>query len=131
MHPNLEEVIGGRYRIFRALGSGGFGRTYLAQDEHKHNHSCVVKLLQPQSCHPGVLERARELFKQEAKILHQLGDQHPQIPQLLAYFEENQQFYLVQEYIEGHPLSEEFTCHNSGEVLKVTFNQHFAHRINP
>ncbi|NEP00268.1 MAG: ABC transporter substrate-binding protein [Symploca sp. SIO2E9] len=123
MLSNLEEVIGGHYRIVRFLGSGGFGQTYLARDHRRHDCYCVIKLLQPQSCHPGVLERARELFEQEAKILHQLGDQHPQIPQMLAYFEENQQFYLVQEYIEGHPLSEEFTCHNSGEVLKVTFNQ--------
>ncbi|NEO31192.1 MAG: ABC transporter substrate-binding protein [Symploca sp. SIO3C6] len=123
MHPNLEEVIGGRYRIFRILGSGGFAQTYLAQDEHKHNRCCVVKLLQPQSCHPGVLGKARELFKQEAKILHQLGDKHPQIPQLLADFEENQQFYLVQEYIEGYPLSEELTCHQQAEESQATFNQ--------
>lgn len=123
MGPNPEEVIGSRYRIFRALGSGGFGYTYLAQDQHKHNHSCVVKLLQPQSCHPDVLDKARDLFKQEAKILHQLGDRYSQIPQLLANFEENQQFYLVQEYIEGYPLSEELSCHQPSGLLKATFNQ--------
>ena len=32
---------------------------------------------------------------------------HERIPQLLAYFEENQEFYLVQEYIYGHDLDEE------------------------
>ncbi|HAJ60425.1 MAG TPA: serine/threonine protein kinase, partial [Cyanobacteria bacterium UBA8543] len=32
---------------------------------------------------------------------------HDQIPQLLAYFEEGEEFYLVEELIIGHPLSEE------------------------
>ncbi|MEW6499027.1 MAG: serine/threonine-protein kinase, partial [Cyanobacteriota bacterium] len=49
---------------------------------------------------------ARRLFETEAEILEKLG-RHGQIPQLLAYFEQNQEFYLVQEYIEGHPLSDE------------------------
>ena len=39
-------------------------------------------------------------------MLEKLG-KHSQIPQLLAYFEENQEFYLVQEFIKGHPLSAE------------------------
>ncbi|MBC6477272.1 MAG: protein kinase [Hormoscilla sp. GM7CHS1pb] len=41
-------------------------------------------------------------------MLEKLGS-HRQMPQLLAHFEENQQFYLVQEYIEGKELSHEIT----------------------
>jgi serine/threonine protein kinase len=52
------------------------------------------------------LKLARRLFSTEAEILEKLGN-HTQIPQLLAYFEEKQEFYLVQELIEGHPLSDE------------------------
>lgn len=68
--------------------------------------SCVVKQLRPSSSSPRVLEMARELFKREAKTLGQLGD-HPQVPRLLDYFEAEQQFYLVQEYVKGFTLKQE------------------------
>jgi serine/threonine protein kinase len=44
------------------------------------------------------LQTARCLFNSEAKTLEKLGD-HDQIPQLLAYFEEDK-FYLVEEFID-------------------------------
>jgi serine/threonine protein kinase len=47
---------------------------------------------------------ARRLFQLEAETLERLG-KHDQIPQLLAYFEQDEEFYLVQELIVGHPLS--------------------------
>jgi serine/threonine-protein kinase len=68
----------------------------------------VVKQLKPASNDPSLLTTARRLFKTEAESLTKLG-KHDQIPQILAYFEENQEFYLVQEFIEGHPLSHELT----------------------
>ena len=105
MHPN---ILRGRYKIVGSLGSGGFGETFLAQDQDLPGHpQCVVKQLKPQSNHPFVLQTSRRLFDQEAKILHQLGN-HDQIPTLLAHFEENQEFYLVQELIIGHDLKQEF-----------------------
>jgi serine/threonine protein kinase len=55
-----------------------------------------------------VLQQVRRLFQTEAETLERLG-RHDQIPQLLAYFEEEQEFYLVQEFVEGHPLSDELT----------------------
>jgi serine/threonine-protein kinase len=38
--------------------------------------------------------------------LHRLG-QNSRIPELFDRFEENNHFYLVQEYVQGHPLSQE------------------------
>lgn len=100
-------ILDGRYKISRILGSGGFGQTYLAQDNHRPGAPlCVVKHLKPARRDVKFLQVARRLFKTEAEILEKLG-QHPQIPQLLAYFEQTQEFYLVQEYIQGHPLSDE------------------------
>ena len=107
--PNRDStsVLDGRYKINRVLGSGGFGMTYLAQDNHRPGEPlCVVKHLKPARRDEKFLQVARRLFQTEAEILEKLG-KHPQIPQLLAYFEQNQEFYLVQEYIEGHPLSDE------------------------
>ena len=102
----MEQLIGGRYQIVTTLGSGGFGQTYLAEDKHQFNLRCVVKKLQPLSLSPETWSIATQLFQREAKIQYRLGH-HPQIPQLLAYFQEQQKFYLVQELIKGHDLRTE------------------------
>ncbi|MFM9161112.1 MAG: protein kinase domain-containing protein, partial [Dolichospermum sp.] len=54
------------------------------------------------------LQIATRLFNNEASILETLG-KHQQIPQLLAFFQQNSEFYLIQEYIEGHTLTKELT----------------------
>jgi ABC-type branched-subunit amino acid transport system substrate-binding protein/serine/threonine protein kinase len=103
----LGKLLGARYKVMRVLGSGGFGNTYIAEDTQRPgNPWCVLKHLSFASSDPVVLAQVRRLFQAEAETLERLG-QHSQIPQLLAYFEENQEFYLVQEFIEGHPLSDE------------------------
>ena len=95
-----------RYRVTQLLAIGGMGQTYLAEDTKRPgNPLCVVKQLKSHS--PQILEKARELFARESNILEKLGE-HPQIPRLLAYFEDNGEFYLVQEYIEGKTLAQEF-----------------------
>ena len=105
----LQAILAKRYKIVELLGCGGFSYTYLAEDTYRPgNPLCVVKYLQPARKDQVFLDVARRLFKSEAEILEVLG-QHDQIPQLMAYFEENSQFYLVQEYIEGHSLHEELT----------------------
>lgn len=104
---NSEFFLNNRYQITKVIGAGGFGRTYLAQDTQRpSNPSCVVKKLMPARRDTKFLEVARRLFNTEAEILEVLG-KHPQIPTLFAYFETNEEFYLVQEYIPGHTLHEE------------------------
>jgi len=88
------------------LGSGGFGKTYLAEDVEKFNEICVIKQFAPQVQGTGALHKATELFEQEARRLQQLGE-HPQIPTLFAYFEQDNRLYLVQQYVEGQNLLEE------------------------
>lgn len=104
---NPDKLLGGRYKIISKLGEGGFGQTFLANDLHLPGHpQCVVKQLKPQVSNPDQLQTARRLFDIEASVLYQLGD-HDQIPRLLAHFEDNQEFYLAQELIEGEPLNRE------------------------
>ncbi len=101
------QTVGGRYQIFTQLGQGEFGTTFLAQDIQKpENPQCIVKHFKPLSTDAYTLREAKRLFNQEALTLETLG-KHNQIPQLLAHFEENQEFYLVQEFIPGHDLSKE------------------------
>ena len=99
--------LAGRYQIVKHLGGGGLGQTFLARDTQLPNNPiCVVKLLKPQSNDPSFLKTARRLFDTEAQILQKLGE-YEQIPRLLAYFEDNQEFYIVQQFIDGHDLSHE------------------------
>ncbi len=103
------QLLGKRYRIIEFIGSGAFATTYLAVDTRRPgNPTCVVKQLLPTPKMGKSLKTAQRRFSREAKILEKLG-KHPHIPQLFAYFEENQQFYLVEEYIPGYPLSSELT----------------------
>ncbi len=103
----LTQTLGGRYQIISHLGDGGFGTTFVAEDTYlPGNPQCVVKQLKLQATDPLTLQTARRLFDTEAQVLYQLGN-HDQIPRLLAYFEENQEFYLVQEFIKGGDLSQE------------------------
>jgi serine/threonine protein kinase, bacterial len=105
----IGKLLDHRYQVIRVLATGGFGQTYIAQDTRRPgNPMCVVKHLKPTSSDPRVFDTAKRLFNSEAETLEQLGS-HDQIPRLLAYFDENQEFYLVQEYIEGHTLTEELT----------------------
>ena len=104
------------------MAEGGFGRTYLAEDTQlPGRNTCIVKQLYISSQKPRFLEIARRLFKTEASVLHNLGH-HPQIPELLAYFEEESKFYLVQQYIEGKTLATELDSEpiwTQGQVIEL------------
>jgi serine/threonine protein kinase, bacterial len=115
----LGKLLDRRYEVTQVLGSGGFGRTYLARDTRRPgNPTCVVKQLKPLRNDPNFLETARRLFNSEAETLEQLGN-HDQIPRLLAYFEEDQEFYLVQEFVEGHTLTQELQPGQRWEESRV------------
>ncbi|WP_124147293.1 serine/threonine-protein kinase [Okeania hirsuta] len=108
----INKILRRRYQIISELGKGGIGTTYLAVDLDLPNcPQCVVKQLTPLDPRPQVFNIAKNLFDKEAKILHRLG-KHEQIPQLFAYFEEDGQFYLVQEFIEGYDLTKEIYSWN-------------------
>jgi len=102
----LGTLLAKRYKIMTILGAGGFGQTYLAEDIQE-SRRCVVKQFQPTTRDDKFLEVARRLFQTEAETLKRLGT-HEQIPELYDYFEEDEEFYLVQEFIDGVSLANEF-----------------------
>jgi eukaryotic-like serine/threonine-protein kinase len=104
----VRKILRNRFEIIKRLGSGGSGDTYLAIDlDLPGRPHCVVKHLQPKDPNPSVAAIAKKLFAREAEVLYQLGNNHDQIPRLFAHFDEDGDFYLVQEYIDGHPLTQE------------------------
>ena len=95
----LGTILQNRYRIVEILGQGGFGRTYLAEDQGRFNELCAIKELIPAASENYAWEKSQELFQREASILYQI--QHPQVPQFRATFEQDQRLFLVQDYVAG------------------------------
>ncbi|WP_180983161.1 serine/threonine-protein kinase [Cylindrospermopsis raciborskii] len=96
---NLGTILQNRYHIIRLLGQGGFGRTYLAEDQGRFNELCAIKelvILEPDS-YEG--KKAQELFDREASILYQID--HPQIPKFREKFAQDQRLFLVQDFVGG------------------------------
>jgi serine/threonine protein kinase, bacterial len=102
------------YQVLKSIGSGGFGETFLAEDtQMPSGRRCVVKKLHPVSHHPQIYPLIKERFQREATILEDLGSHCDRIPTLYAYFEENNDFYLVQELIEGMTLTDTIQSQSS------------------
>lgn len=113
-------LLGDRYRAIKPIGQGGFGKTFLAVDEYKPSlPRCVIKQFFPQNSADA--EKAAELFRREAMRLDELG-QHPQIPELMAHFQQGEQQYLVQEFIDGQNLEQEL-------VANGTFTENQIHEL--
>ncbi|MBD2682641.1 MULTISPECIES: protein kinase domain-containing protein [Nostoc] len=99
-------ILNGRYIPIRCLGEGGFGRTFEAIDIKKLDEHCVIKQLLPSQQGTNNKKTFLELFEREAQQLNNLG-KHPNIPNLLAFFGENEYYYLIQEFIDGNNLRQE------------------------
>ncbi len=113
-HPNLKKckgcgsslILHQRYRSINKIGKGGFGATFLGIDlTLPGNPFCVIKQLRPSSDDQDSFQMALDLFEREAKTLGKID--HPQIPRLLDYFEEDQRFYLIQSLVKGKNLQQE------------------------
>ena len=92
-------LLQNHYKIIKLLGQGGFGRTYLAEDEGRFNERCAIKEFVPIKGQDRFSDKATQLFQREASVLYQII--HPQIPKFRATFEEQERLFLVQDYVEG------------------------------
>ena len=115
-------LLAERYRALEIIGQGGFGRTFKAIDEFKPSKPfCVIKQFFPQAQGTETVEKAKQLFEQEAVRLDELG-KHSQIPELYAYFTQDKRQYLVQEYIQGKNLQQELEesgTFNETQILQL------------
>ncbi|MFN6569486.1 serine/threonine-protein kinase [Dendronalium sp. ChiSLP03b] len=121
----LVPLLRNRFRVIRVLSDeGGFGRTYLSEDTDKLNERCVIKQLAPKFQGTWSQKKAMDLFAEEAKRLQELGE-HPQIPTLLAYFEQDNCLYLVQQFINGQNLLKELQqrkMYRPGEIQAILYD---------
>jgi serine/threonine-protein kinase len=101
----MTTLLNNRYQIIQVLGAGGFGQTFLAEDAHMPSRRrCVIKQLKPVTTDPQLYQVIQQRFGREAATLETLGEGSDQIPKLYAYFSEQGQFYLVQEWIQGQTI---------------------------
>jgi eukaryotic-like serine/threonine-protein kinase len=148
----LGNKIHAQYDITKFLGLGRFGETYLAKSKELPGQpQCVLKRYRPQQVVRGASPMENQLFalvkksfEVQSELLYQLG-QHDQIPRILAKIEDDENLYLVQEYIDGQMLSVELVPEKPWSqaqvvgmlqdvlgILEFVHHQNFIHQdINP
>ncbi|MEA5616333.1 serine/threonine-protein kinase [Cronbergia sp. UHCC 0137] len=141
----IGKVLHGQYQVLQGLSAGVFGQTYIAIDLHyPEKPKYVVKQLKVNHYQSSYyFDYLRLRFLTETETLKHLG-KHNQIPELITCFEENERYYLVQEFIPGHPLTEELPLYPHGgrywsegevlvfledalEILEFVHSQGFIH----
>ena len=111
---SLDRLIADRYQVLEILKKDGCLESLLAQDtQDSHKSKCLIKqLVGSDYITPGTLHKpranktAKRRLIREAEILYKLSHS-PGIPQILSCFKEDEDYYLVQEFIEGKPIAEE------------------------
>ncbi len=93
-----------RYEIIDLIGGGGMGTIYLASDLRLGKRKCIVKKLKDDFFKDEDKEKALTFFQREAQVLSSL--QHPNIVHVFDFFEEDNNYYLIMEYVEGKNLEE-------------------------
>ena len=103
----IGQLLDRRYRIIKVTDSSEVGKTYVAADTHRPGYpQCTVREMRLPGTSSQTPELVKVIFQRNAEIIEKLG-KHDKIPELLAYFEENQSLYLIEEFIAGSPLSQE------------------------
>jgi serine/threonine protein kinase len=106
-------IVGGRYRVVRALGGGGMKLVYLAEDLRLAGRSCALAEMVDSITSPELQQQAVAAFQREADMLAQLANEH--IPRIFDRFSEANRHYLVMEYIDGQTLEDELRS-NGGKL---------------
>ena len=115
--PTGTYLQGGKYRITRFIGSGGFGCTYEALHTELEERVAIKEFFVKDFCNRdestyrvsvatqskrALVEKLRSKFKDEAKAMFRL--RHPGVVRVSDVFEENGTVYYVMDFIEGRSL---------------------------
>jgi serine/threonine protein kinase len=114
----------GTFLVLHALGSGGMGVVYAAQQD-RPRRTVAIKVLRRGFRHPDVLRR----FEQEAEMLGRL--QHPGIAQVYAFFPGDRRTpaHLVMELVSGPPLTEYARAHQLSIAERVALLMKLADAV--
>ena len=120
MQLKPEQLLqGGKYKIIKPLGQGGFGITYLAEQTLMERKVCIKEFFMKEYCdrdeatsqvslgttnNKAMMEKYQEKFLKEARMIARLD--HPNIIRIFDVFTENNTAYYVMEYIDGKNLNE-------------------------
>lgn len=125
------QLQGGRYRIEKVLGQGGFGITYLAEQTSLNDKVAIKEFFMKELCDRDsetmgvsvgssgsreLVERFREKFVKEARNIRKL--KHRNIVSIIDVFEENGTAYYVMEYLDGGNLKS--LVDNRGPLAEAT-----------
>jgi serine/threonine protein kinase len=128
LQPNTT-LQGGKYRIERVLGQGGFGITYLAVQSFLQRKVAIKEFFMQEYCYRNytsvatstpvaheIVERFKRKFITEASIIAKF--RHPNIIDIYDVFIENDTAYYVMEFIEGKSLEE--IVRQQGALIEAT-----------
>lgn len=124
LQPSAQALLNGRYHLLQALGRGGMGAVFLAQDTQLGNRLVAVKEMSQNNLSAQDLQLAIETFKREAYLL--AGLQHPNLPSIHDYFEQAGHWYLIMSFIQGESLEKYLARTSNGrlplaEVLQIAW----------
>jgi len=101
-----------QYRIVRLVGGGGMAWVYQVEELPSGSGKLwALKELRPQTQDRAEQATGRKLFDQEARLLRDLD--HPNIPKIADFFEEDGRSYLVMEFIWGESLEKRLKAANA------------------
>ncbi len=97
-----QTLLNQRYRVLSAVGQGGMGAVYMAQDTQLGDRMVAVKEMSQSILEPDMVQKAAENFRREALLL--AGLHHPNLPSIHDHFADGGRWYLVMSFIGGEAL---------------------------
>lgn len=97
VEAGVDELLGGRYKLVKIIGKGGMSVVYLAENVNLGTFWAVKKIQK----NTGMAK----VLKAEPDILKKLN--HPALPRIIDIIEDNENIYIIQDYIEGTSLDKE------------------------
>jgi eukaryotic-like serine/threonine-protein kinase len=91
-------TVAGSFKILEEIGEGGMGKVYKGVDTML-DREVAIKVLRPELVSQAHLV---DRFRSEAITLAKLN--HPNIAMLYAFFQQDQHFFMVMEYVRGETL---------------------------